>query len=273
MDCKIKDFYISNIMRVAHIDQTIYPNNYVEYRNTLNWDELIFFKDTFATIYFDDFIFNIEPNDILFLPSGQHEKYIVKLHKPGAFTDIYFISNIHLNSTATIYKSPTRNINVLFHQALTIWQQNPELNHAKTMSILWDLIYKIQTSICIPNAQSKLIEPAVEYIFEHYRDTDIAVHKLATKCGMSYSLFLKTFEQRFSTTPKNYIINLKMNDACEMLKANKTITEISEDLNFTDVYFFSKQFKKHVGVSPSTYRRKLKQNNEFFNIIQPHEKV
>ena len=75
MDCKIKDFYILTINNVTYLNQEIYSNKTVEYKNTLYWDELILFKDCYATVYFDDKVHNIEPNDILFLPSGKHTQY------------------------------------------------------------------------------------------------------------------------------------------------------------------------------------------------------
>lgn len=273
MDCKIKDFYITDIREVSYIDQKIYPNNFVQYGTHLQWDELVFFKDTYATVYFDDHIFNIEPNDILFLTSGEHKKYVLEIHRPGTFIDIFYASNIPLNSTPTLYKFSTNNTYINFQQILAIRQQNPAKNYAKCMSILWDLIYKIQTNTRLPKAQNEMIEPAIEYIENHYLDPQISVEKLATRCGISYSMFLKIFEQRFSTTPKNYIIKLKMNHACELLKTEKSITEISEALGFTDVYFFSKQFKKYMNLSPTTYRKRFLQNIELYNRVNPWEKI
>lgn len=273
MDCKIKDFYILTIQNITYLDQRIYTNNIVEYKSTLYWDELILFKNCYATVYFDDQVHNIEPNDILFLPSGTHTKYNVKIQSPGDFIDIFYVSNVHINSVSRLYKLTSSNANINFQQILTIWQQNPTLNHAKCMSILWEIISKIQNNQRAVKNLSSAIEPAIEYIKSHYLDQDLSVKQLSTRCGISYSQFLKIFEKQLSTTPKNYIIKLKMSYACELLETDKSITEISEIVGFTDVYFFSKQFKKHMNISPTGYRKRFLQNREFFNRVKPWEKT
>ena len=71
MECRIKDFYIITIKNITYLNQEIYSNKTVEYKNTLYWDELILFKDCYATVYFDDKVHNIEPNDILWAPAMQ----------------------------------------------------------------------------------------------------------------------------------------------------------------------------------------------------------
>lgn len=87
------DFYINSLQRVHYIDTNIYTNNFVEYRTQLLFDELIFFYQTEATIYFDKSVFNISHGDILFLPAGEHEKYRIDFNKKGSFIDIFFTTN------------------------------------------------------------------------------------------------------------------------------------------------------------------------------------
>ncbi|MFQ8952123.1 MAG: helix-turn-helix domain-containing protein [Oscillospiraceae bacterium] len=272
MECRIKDFYILTIKNITYLNQEIYSNKTVEYKNTLYWDELILFKDCYATVYFDDKVHNIEPNDILYLPSGKHTQYKVKIQSPGDFIDIFFISNIHMNSSSTLYKLGSGNANINFQQILTIWQQNPTLNHAKCMSILWDIISKFRA---IKNWQRafKRNRAGNQYIHSITSIRTFPVEQLSTRCGVSYSQFLKIFEKQTSTTPKNYIIKLKMSYACELLKTDKSITEISEIMGFNDVYFFSKQFKKYMNISPTDYRKRFLQNSEFFNRVKPWEKI
>ncbi|MBR7133755.1 MAG: helix-turn-helix transcriptional regulator [Clostridia bacterium] len=274
MDCNLTEFYVKSITRVHFLDEKIYPNNYVEYSPYLHWDELIFYKDTVATVYFDDFVFHVQPNDILYLPGGAHKKYIVKFQDSGTFTDVFFIPNIPLNSTPILYKSsPQINTYINFQQLLAKWQQDKEGNHAKCMSLFWDLIYKIQLITHHPLNQHNTLLPAIEYIKSNYLDPHLSVNDMAMRCGISYSQFIKVFKEVFSTTPKAYIIRLKINQACELLRTDKSITEISDALGFSDVYFFSKQFKNYMNISPKEYRKKFLQNNMFFNKVQPLEKV
>lgn len=273
MDCNITDFYISHIQNISFIDQKIYLNNFVEYRPYLYWDELIYFKDTFATVYFDNQVFNIEPDNILFLTSGDHQKYIIEFHQSGTFTDIFFTSNLHFNSKPALYQSLSLDIYGNFQRILAAWQQNPVKNRAECMSILWNLIYKIQNCYRLSRLNYDSLKPAIDYIKANCFNTQISTKKLASQCGMNYSQFLENFKQKFHTTPKSYVISLKIDKACEMLKTQKSIVEISENLGFTDVCFFSKQFKKYMNLSPSEYRKKFLQNNEYYNYVKPWEKT
>ena len=55
-------------------------------------------------------------------------------------------------------------------------------------------------------------------------------------------------------TPRSYIIFLRIKYACDLLKSQMyNVTEISELCGFSNVYYFSKCFKKQMGVPPSEY--------------------
>lgn len=55
-------------------------------------------------------------------------------------------------------------------------------------------------------------------------------------------------------TPKAYIINFRIQYACELLKSGKyRISDVADIVGYRDVYYFSKSFKKIKGVSPSEY--------------------
>ena len=58
-------------------------------------------------------------------------------------------------------------------------------------------------------------------------------------------------------SPKKYIIDLKMQAACEYLTYTSTsVMDISKTLGYEDITYFTASFKKHYGVSPMEYRRK-----------------
>ena len=57
-------------------------------------------------------------------------------------------------------------------------------------------------------------------------------------------------------SPKQYIIQLKMNHACDLLRTGQyTVSQASEQCGFRDVYFFSRQFKKYIGCPPSVFAK------------------
>lgn len=81
----------------------------------------------------------------------------------------------------------------------------------------------------------------------------------ATKSvGLSLSQFARRFKAELSVTPCEYISDLKMKKAQQLLTdTDLTIKTIAYELGFCNEYYFSSFFKKHSGVSPSLFRETL----------------
>lgn len=45
-----------------------------------------------------------------------------------------------------------------------------------------------------------------------------------------------------------------MNKAKQLLSDGATVTETAESVGFSDIYYFSRAFKRYVGVAPARYR-------------------
>ena len=100
------------------------------------------------------------------------------------------------------------------------------------------------------------IAKAVSYIENHF-DESISVAKLAELSYYSERHFMRIFKNTYDCSPIEYIINLRINRACALLKGlNLTISETAEKCGFDDVNYFSRLFKKKIGVSPSEFRKK-----------------
>ena len=105
----------------------------------------------------------------------------------------------------------------------------------------------------------KKIKPAVDTILEGFLQEDITVESLAEKCNMSQSYFKRLFKEKYGIPPKKYMIRLKIDHACDLLRLKRyTVTQIAEICNFSDVYFFSRQFKEYVGITPTQFANKYK---------------
>ena len=92
------------------------------------------------------------------------------------------------------------------------------------------------------------------YIISKYTE-DISVPYLAEMEGLSVSRYNTLFREINGTSPIKYIISLRMNHACTLLATtNLAINEIGSAVGYQDNHFFSKLFKKYVGIAPQTYR-------------------
>lgn len=104
-----------------------------------------------------------------------------------------------------------------------------------------------------PSDKRRKIAPAVDYIAKNYGKS-IKNETLASLCGISEVYFRKIFFEVFGTPPIAYVHNLRIKKAEEMLKSDYgSITEIAKSLGYINIYDFSRDFKKHNGISPSKY--------------------
>ena len=82
------------------------------------------------------------------------------------------------------------------------------------------------------------------------------LQKAAEHCGVTQRRFQDLFRESFHSTPNQYIISCKINLARKLLLAQElSVSQIAELCGFSDVYYFSKLFKKETGQTPSQFRK------------------
>lgn len=69
------------------------------------------------------------------------------------------------------------------------------------------------------------------------------------------STLTKLFKEEMGRTPKHYLISERMKRAKQMLLGELTLGDIAQQLNYTSIHYFSYQFKKETGLSPSEFRQ------------------
>lgn len=93
-------------------------------------------------------------------------------------------------------------------------------------------------------------------LFESQFAQGITVEKVAKKLNISRAYLRNIFYKKEGRSPQNYLMELKMKRAAELLKNDYTITEIAAAVGYDDVLQFSKIFKKYFGLSPTNYKTK-----------------
>jgi len=105
------------------------------------------------------------------------------------------------------------------------------------------------------NSSSKFDIDAVERLMRNNLHQELSLDTLAHYSQLSKFHFSKKFKELTDSSPIQHFINMKMQRACFQLdNSGQTIKEISESLGYSDPYYFSRLFKKSVGMSPKQYR-------------------
>lgn len=94
----------------------------------------------------------------------------------------------------------------------------------------------------------------IEHMDAHFTDPTLTNSRLAALLGISEVYFRKLFLTHFGITPKQYILNLRIQKAKQLLTDTPyTVTAISELCGFGSLYHFCRAFKAKTGLTPTQY--------------------
>jgi AraC-like DNA-binding protein len=92
----------------------------------------------------------------------------------------------------------------------------------------------------------------IEYLQQHLTE-NISIDYLAKLSCMSLSTFERKFKHHFSLTPKQYILHMKVHEACRLLPTAGSIARVALETGFGGQSYFTKQFRTVVGITPKQY--------------------
>jgi AraC-like DNA-binding protein len=120
----------------------------------------------------------------------------------------------------------------------------------------------VYLSRCYSEADAPAIRPllavgeAIGYL-ESKLAEPISLRQLARVAHMSESSLLRAFKRATGRSPIDYHLRLRIGRACDLLRVDgRSITEIAYDVGFADSNYFTRQFRKTVGMTPRDYRKR-----------------
>ena len=173
---------------------------------------------------------------------------------------IHFI-NYTFNKNSKIEKISVDNIEFveeIVKKMYDNWKEKKQGYRYKCIALLYELLYFLnhqehKNKINSLSLDSR-IKNVVNFIHSNFRTEQIEISYLAEMCSVSETYFRKLFKKLYSVSPKQYIINLKIETAAQLLRSQLySVNEVCERSGFTDTKYFSKLFKKHFGCSPKEY--------------------
>jgi len=115
------------------------------------------------------------------------------------------------------------------------------------------LFYALITLFSAPAEAAYPYKRAVELLEDLSAETGI--DEIAAIYKVSVPHFIRRFKETYGTTPLQYRINCQLTQAKNLLVDTALpLSVIAEECGFSDPFYFSRLFKRHVGVSPSRYR-------------------
>ncbi|WP_391572799.1 helix-turn-helix domain-containing protein [Cohnella sp.] len=105
------------------------------------------------------------------------------------------------------------------------------------------------------SSDKRIVQEVLKEIHRNY-NTPITIHEIASRHYLSESMLRKKFSEAVGVSPKQYVINLRIEEAKRLLRqTGKAIEYISSEVGFTSSSRFYEQFVKSVGVTPLEWRK------------------
>ena len=152
---------------------------------------------------------------------------------------------------------------VPFQRILELMTQRPlaidALLNAQVADILSQLFEARQAEIAESLRRLPMVSPELKTALTKmalYPDRPWRVTDLAQLSGLSQPHFYRRFKLATGSSPIDWLRRERINHARRrLLESSDPIKQIAEQVGYNDPFFFSRDFKRYTGVSPSAYRR------------------
>lgn len=99
------------------------------------------------------------------------------------------------------------------------------------------------------------VEQAIRWLTLQYSQP-VSIEHMAQTLGYHRTHLAKIFKQQTGVSPTHFLLKIRMEQAKALLSEPLSVEQVASSVGFADPLYFSKQFKKWYGLSPSEYRTK-----------------
>ncbi len=119
-------------------------------------------------------------------------------------------------------------------------------------------IFETPISFSFKTLEVNRLEGVFEYVNTHY-EKDISSQTLANEFGLTVNSFCRFFKKMTQRSFIQFLNNYRTRKATELFRETQlSISEVMYQCGYTDPSYFTKQFKKHQGNTPSAYILKIR---------------
>lgn len=214
----------------------------------------------------------VSGDQFFIVPGGETFKYYSVLNTKSRFLIARFNGKIshHISHGFSVVRNLVPSVNnmvanreMLFDEIFNnlskgFYNQNIEYINFCFGHLLATFIYANRTSDDLADESSPAVRRAIHFL-EKNLHKKLTLHQISREAGYSPTYFTTLFRKETNYAPLSYFSHLKVLKACEFLDYTRMkVKEISFQLGYSDPYYFTRDFKKKMGMSPRQYRNRIR---------------
>lgn len=143
-----------------------------------------------------------------------------------------------------------------FDRILELCIRGTHRSQVQAINSLENLLLDLEAFRNIPSAPTPSLVEIVEAYIQDHRYAPPGYAPLARQLGMAESTLRRKFREATGGPIHQFTENLRIREARRLLDETDTsIADIAASLHYSDIYYFSRHFRKLAGQPPATYRR------------------
>lgn len=120
------------------------------------------------------------------------------------------------------------------------------------------MMVRDRAEAALSGARGGRLTAAMRLMHARLSDPSLRVEQLSAEAYLSPVQFRRVFHAAYGCAPSDYLMRLRIERACDLLRSGSySVSETAEMCGFSSLYYFSRAFKKRMGVTPGRYRRRL----------------
>lgn len=232
-----------------------------------------FIKSGCGSLYIGNEEYSLHAGECFIIPTGTVAYYQADHKNPWKYAWICFLglkSQTYINE---IMSSLTNQYILNSSQIDLYWEDigsiltlphNTISSYLHANGILLKLLARMFEDIDYKEVTDKKQTTAnnIRFYLDMNYSKPLRLNEVAHTLGLHPNYMTRLFHEHFHISPKQYLMNLKMQKAQNLLEDTMLpIQTIANSLGFEDALAFSKSFKGKYGISPSLYRNEKMLNN------------
>ena len=264
----VKIFSIS-----AHNDLRIIPSHW--HRSA----EILYVRRGKLNIWMNKRKYELNRNDFIYINSKEvhstqspEDNEVIVLQIPGDFLKTFSNNEslyIHCNTLELKDNKIFSAMRELLYQMYLYSERKDDAYYLKVYSLLFELGYLLVKNFRVKEENIDIksqkyldrLSEICEYIKEHYQ-YNLTLNEVASEFGYSPQYLSRMFQMYTGSTFLTYLNSIRLNSAFkQVMSTDLSIITIAENNGFANVKSLNKLFKETYGLTPSAYRKSIKNDN------------